>query len=140
MIEQAFRAALLRSDAVRRLLAARVYPVVLPQAPQYPAATYQMVSNWSEYSHDGASRFADSRIQVDLYATTHGEVAALRNAVMGALSGAKGGFGEPTVRIQGVFRVMELDAYEAALETAGPRVWRKTLDFRVIFEEDYCNV
>jgi hypothetical protein len=137
MIEEALRAMLVQSAPVAALVSGRVYPVVLPQAPEYPAVTYQMVTNDSEYSHGGPSRLATPRFQLDLYAQTFKGVITLRNAVMFAMSGTRGLFGSPPVRIQGVFRVMELDAYEQLLAPAGPRVWRKTLDFNLFFEEVY---
>lgn len=137
MMEVAFRAALLQSPALQSLVDDRVYPVVLPQAVTLPAITYQIATNISYYSQTGASRLASPRMQVDLYARTHLGVVQLRDTVMAAISGLKGEFGSPPVRLQGVFRTMELDAYEEQLEASGPRMWRKTLDFNVWFEEHY---
>lgn len=137
MMEVAFRQALLQSPGLVALVSTRVYPVILPQAPMLPAITYQIVTNDSEYSMEGPSRLADPRMQIDLYAGTALGVQQLRDAVMAALSGTKGVFGSPPVRIQGIFRTMELDAYEEQLEASGPRMWRKTLDFNLWFEENY---
>lgn len=137
MIELALRSLLLANTRVATLVQSRVYPVHLPQAPVYPAITYQVITGASEYSHDGPSQLANLRVQFDLYAGSHVSVLQLRNAVMQALSGTSGVYGSPPVRIQGVFRTMEVDAYEQQLERSGPRVWRKTLDFNLWFTEVY---
>lgn len=137
MIELALRTLLLATPSVAALVQSRVHPVHLPQAPAYPAVTYQVITGASEYSHDGPSQLANLRVQFDLYAGTHEGVLQLRSAVMQALSGASGVYGSPPVRIQGVFRTMEVDAYEQQLERSGPVVWRKTLDFNLWFTEVY---
>lgn len=139
MIELALRSLLLENTRVATLVQSRVHPVHLPQAPVYPAITYQVVTGASEYSHDGPADLANLRVQYDLYAADHLGVLTLRDALMHALSGAKGFYGSPPVEVQGVFRTMETDAYEQQLERSGPTVWRKTLDFNVWFTEVYDN-
>lgn len=137
MIEVAIRTALTDAAAVAALVSNRVYPVVLPEAPIYPAITYTIVTGSSEYAMQGASKLASPRIQLDLYAATHFGVLQLKGAVMATLSGFSGTVGSPPVKIYGAFRSMELDAYEQQLERSGPTVWRKTLDFTVWFKETY---
>ncbi|HSH40542.1 MAG TPA: DUF3168 domain-containing protein [Arenicellales bacterium] len=137
MIEVAIRAALLAAPSVSALVGPRVWPIVLPDAPEYPAITYQIVTGGSEYSMQGTSRLANPRVQVDLYAETHMDLLQLKGAVMATLSGLRGIVGSPPVRIHGVFREMEQDFYEQQLERSGPTVWRKSLDFTVWFKEQY---
>jgi hypothetical protein len=137
MIETALRALLLASPGVSTLVGARVYMTILPPAVTYPAVTYQIVSGESHYSHQGPSDLGSPRVQVDCYAETDIGVLALRDAVMAALSGFKGHAGSPPVIIQGVFRAMERDGYEGGLARAGPRLWRKSIDFNVWFEESF---
>lgn len=137
MIEVALRAALIAAPSVSALVGSRVYPTVLPQAPEYPAMTYQFITGGSEYSMQGPSKLASPRVQLDLYATEHMQLLQLKGAVMSTLSGLRGVVGSPPVRIYGAFREMEQDAYEQQLERSGPSVWRKSLDFTLWFKETY---
>lgn len=135
MIEEALRAVLLADAGVAALVGTRVYPLVLPQAGTLPAITYQVVAGDADYVMEGASGLAFKRVQVDCWADTYSAAAGLRAAVTAALGGFAGSAGSPAVRIQGAFKTMEADGYEDALERAGPRLWRKTIDFNVHFEE-----
>lgn len=137
MIEQALRALFTGDAGLAALLDKRVYPERLPQNPRYPALTAAIVAGQSTYSMDGASGLANPRIQVDCYAETKDGVIALRDKVMAALSGYRGSAGAPAVEIYGAFRVSEIDAPGSELNGAGPRVWRKTLDFIVWHKESY---
>lgn len=136
-IEIALRTVLVDAPAVAALVDTRVYPMVLPQDPTYPAITYQTITGSSEYSMEGPSNLAAPRMQLDLYAGTAGALFDLRGAVMKALSGFAGAVGSPPVKIYGAFKQMEIDRYEQDLEQAGPRVWHKTLDFQLWFKEAY---
>jgi hypothetical protein len=135
MIEVALRTVLLAGPPVAVLVGTRIYPVVLPEAPVYPAITYQIITGSSEYAMQGPSQLASPRFQIDLYAATSMALFTLKAALMETLSGFRGIVGSPPVHIRGAFREMELDAYEQELERAGPKVWRKTLDFRVWHKE-----
>jgi hypothetical protein len=137
VIELALRDLLLQAPAIAALVGTRVHPVILPQAPVYPAITYQQITGLSHYSQQGPSALADTRFQLDLYAGSHTGVLQLRDAVMQRISGAQGLYGSPPVQIQGAFRSMERDAYEQQLERSGPTVWRKSLDFNIWFTEVY---
>lgn len=137
MIEQAVRALLTTHVAVAPLVAGRVFPVILPQAVTYPAITYQTITGASNYSMDGSSELANSRMQFDCYATSFDAVTLLKAAVMKCLSGFSGSVGTPPVEIQGAFRVNETDDFEQPLDGPGPRVWRKTLDFIIWHKEIY---
>ena len=133
MIETALRGALIADAGVVALVAARVYPVVLPQAPVYPALTFQTISGESHYGLGGASGLASPRVQIDCYAETFDAVMALRSAVIACLSGYRGTIAG--VAVQGMFRVAEADGFESDLTQTGARIWRKTLDFNIWFEE-----
>lgn len=129
---------LLTGDAgVAALLGTRVYPEVLPQNPSYPAITYQVVSGGSEYEMEGPANQASPRVQIDCYAESAEGAIALKGAVMAALSGYRGSVGSPPVAIQGAFRRSEGSGFEDGLRPAGLRVWRKTLDFEIWYEETY---
>lgn len=134
-IEIAIRAILAADAAVAALVADRIHPIVLPQAGLFPALTYQVIDGDSHYSMQGPSGLASRRVQIDCHAETYEEAIDLKGAVIGALSGFQGDVGSPPVRIQGIFRQLERDNYDAELERAGPTLWGKPLDFMVWDEE-----
>lgn len=115
----------------------RIYPDVLPQGAIYPACTYMVVSGAADYHLGGPSDLADPRLQLDLYGETKAQVVALYRAVMAALSGFSGSVGSPPVKIQGIFKAMETDNFAGDMENAGPRTFRKTVDFTIWFEESF---
>lgn len=136
MIETALRTALLADVTISALVdARRIYPVMLPQAPVYPALTFQTISGDSHYAMQGPSELANPRIQIDCYAESYDVVMDLRNAVIACLGGYQGT--SAGVVIHGVFKVMETDGFENELTQSGLNVWRKTLDFNIWFKEAF---
>lgn len=116
--------------ALGALIADRMFPDELPQAPTYPAAVYTVVSGPRDYTLDGPSGLVPFRVQFDLYGATASAAQALRSALIADLSGYKGETPtSPPVRVYGVFADNEGDSAVPELETAGPRVKRKRLDF-----------
>lgn len=115
----------------------RIYPDVLPQSVVYPACTYAVVTGAADYHLGGASDLAGPRLQLDLYASTKSDIVALYRAVMAALSGFRGDVGSPPVKVQGIFKAMETDGFAGDMENAGPRTYRKTIDFNIWFEERF---
>jgi len=68
-----------RADIVA-LVAARIYPMKLPQRPTLPALTFQRVANAPEYSHDpGAAHMP--LVQITAWADTYKEAEALSTLV-----------------------------------------------------------
>lgn len=136
-IEVALKTIAANHAGLAALVAGRVYPAILPPNPVYPAMTYQTVAGNTDYHMEGPSGLRNPRVQIDLYASTHMGLLTLDHQARAALSGFRGDVGtSPALKVQGIFCVMELDAYEEGLERAGPRVWRKTLDFNIWFEEN----
>lgn len=134
MIETALRDALLANDVVSQLVGgSRIYPVILPQAPVYPAITYQMVAGESHYAMTAPSRLASPRFQLDCYGESFDAVMDLRTAAIACLGGYRGTVSGVT--IHGAFKVAEMDDFESDLTHSGARVWRKTLDFNIWFKE-----
>lgn len=62
----------------------RVYPNVLPQAPTYPAVTYQFISNPPADSFVASARFTDFHAQVTIHATDYSGLLALRQSILTA--------------------------------------------------------
>ncbi|WP_395674703.1 DUF3168 domain-containing protein [Inquilinus sp.] len=137
MIEPALFALVTGNAGVAALIATRMYPEVLPQAPTYPAITYTVVTGESHYAMQAPSGLARIRVQFDLFTQRKADGVALEKAFMAAVSGFRGTVGSPPVQIQGAFRVMEVNAFQSDLDKAGPKVRRKTIDFEIWHRESY---
>ncbi len=79
------------------LLAARVYPLLLPQEVVLPAISYQRISGVREQSLTGDSALQHPRFQFSCWAETYAEALAVAEQVRLALQGitaAGGGYYE----------------------------------------------
>ncbi len=68
---------------------ARVYPMTAPDAVASPYITYQRISSNTENVMSGDSGLTNTRMQIDVYATTYAQatsIAAQINALMAAWS------------------------------------------------------
>ncbi len=136
-IENAIYALLSTNTGFMAVAGTRIYQTILPQAVVYPCVSFQAVTGASDYVMEGASGLASVRMQFDLFADDPDDLLDLKAAVMNALSAYRGSVGSPPTKIQGAFRESERDNYESPLSEAGLRVWSKSLDFNIWFEEDY---
>lgn len=137
MIEIALRQYLIADARVAAVLADRIYPGKLPQAVQYPAMTIKIVGGRSIYSMDGPSSLANPRVQFDLYGQEYDDVVALKKAFMAAMADCRGPIGTPSVVVQSAFRINEIEPEGQDLDGAGPRHWRKTVEFIIWHKEIY---
>ena len=117
--EGAIRAAILASAPVTALVGTRVYPMMLPQAPTFPAIVYQRISTVPDMLVEGPG-FAPIRIQLSMWATTFGGARTLADAVVTALHGYHGG----ELRLSRLINL--LDDYEP-----DTKLFRVIADFRV---------
>lgn len=77
----------LKNDAgVAALVGTRIYPLVLPQNPTYPAISYQRISTRPVQTR-GGNGLAFVRMQVDCFATGYTAAKQLSDAVVSALAG-----------------------------------------------------
>ena len=132
----ALRMHIVADAAVTALMGTRLYPVHLPQAPEFPAGTYQTVAGIAGYTNDGADGLTEGRVQIDLYAKDYDVLTACRKAVYDALNGWTGSAGSPPVTFQGVFWINDGTKSVPGLERAGPDLYRRTLEATIWFEED----
>lgn len=129
-MEDAFRAMLIEHAGVDD----RVYPLKLPQAVTRPALTYQFITGPRDYTQDGPDGATRFRVQVDIWGTAYNQCRTVRDALAAGISGLNHeSFGSPAVEILGCFIDNERDFYESALDAAGPKLFRKTLDLFVTF-------
>lgn len=78
-------------SAITDLVSTRGYPANLPQKPTYPAYVYNTVAT-VEHSHlagSGMTGVSTSRLQVDVYATTHLVAADVAEKIRLALLGER---------------------------------------------------
>lgn len=94
MSEVALRARLLAVAGVSALVGTRVYPVILPQNPTFPAITYQRIGGRRESSFAGPIGLAGPLYRLDCWGgaagTGYAAAKGLANAVRLALDGWKG--------------------------------------------------
>lgn len=124
MIESELRTHLLTESTITSLVGARIYPVLLPQAPTFPAMTYQRVSGSRVQSLTGPSGMAHPRFQIDCWAQTYDGAKELAAAVMTELDGYRGTMGD--TRVGGVIVYGDRDIYEPDVE-----IFRVTIDITI---------
>jgi len=120
------RTYLLSDSGIAALLGTRVYPTILPQAPTFPAMTYQQITSQTLHTLDGPVALDRVLIQFDIYALTRLEVSAVGAALRAFFNGASGSTGSPGVQISGAFLEMERDFYESE-----PLLYRRVCDYSV---------
>ena len=118
----------IEADApVAALVAARVYPLNLPQAPTMPAIVYQTISAVVlDHSHDGAGRVLRARVQMSCWAATY---VALADALRAALDGYAGAMGDTTIGST----LLQNERDDWGSEQTGD--WRKIQDYFVMYIE-----
>jgi hypothetical protein len=80
-LEEAVASHLAGFAGLSSLVAARLYPVQLPQAPTLPAVTYFVTSGDTKYRHGGSTGFAETFLQIDAWANTYGAAKAVAEQV-----------------------------------------------------------
>ena len=122
------RTFIIADATITGLIAARLYPIILPQEPTMPAMTYQWISGTRFHSMDGASKLSGPRVQFDCWAATYLDAEALFEALRKRLDGYRGPAGSST--IQGAFFSSERDLYESE-----PKLYRRSVDFFIFHTE-----
>lgn len=105
------RSALVDNAGVVAIVGQRVYPVLLPQNPTYPAISYERISSTGQ---DGTSNRKESRYQINCWARTYAGVVSLSAAVKVALEEYHDA--DQTPGISWVRVVNELDDYDSEVD------------------------
>lgn len=140
-VENALAGKLAGTSAISSLVGARIYPVLLPQDPTYPAITYQRISGERRHDLQGASGIGHPRISVSCWATTYAGVKALAAAVRKALDGFRGTLSSAdspplTVTALAVMIENEIDLFEPDASADGRRgIHRVVQDYTVTHRE-----
>lgn len=116
-IEEAITSHLTTNAGVAALVASRVYPKQMPQAPTYPAIVYHRISGPREHSQTGSSGLAHPRFQFDLYARSYAGAKNLSEKVRLAFDDFRGSMGGGSgVEVDAVFLEDDGDDYDDDLQ------------------------
>lgn len=131
-IEADMRTFLLGDGTLAGLISARLYPVILPQSPTFPAVSYQWISGTRYVTNDGPSQLSSPRLQFDCWSLSYTTTRAVSEALRKRLNGFKGlaGGSPPMTRIQGAFFESEREFYEP--ET---KLYRHSADYFLNYSE-----
>ncbi len=127
-IQQAIFSQLTNFAGLSALIAARAYPLMLPQNPTLPAVVYQIISNEREELHGGQTGDARPRFQITCWAATQAAVAAVATQVRLAVMSMAASVA--SVTIKGTYNAGETHIYEPDTKRYGV-----ALDFFVAHEE-----
>jgi hypothetical protein len=110
---------------------ARFYPVLLPEDPDWPCASYQLISDVPDYLLRGVG-IEVRRLQVDSWSggPVSASYLAVKNidaAIRAVLEGFSGELPDET-RVAGIFVINSHDGYEQ-----DARAYRTTTDYRIHF-------
>jgi hypothetical protein len=114
------------------LIGTRLYPLVLPQDPTYPALTYQVIEDIPPMAHDGPGDLFGALVQFDCYGASYSAAKTLARGLRADLNGKSGAIGAAgaRVRLAGAFLQGMMDHHEPT--TA---VWRVMVEFLINYKE-----
>lgn len=115
---------LLANTDIKALVDSRIYPIILPQNPAYPAMTYEKISGAGHHNIN----FAFPRYQLSCFGKTYGAARGLADVVRWEMQRFKGLFG--TVAIKQIVLAGEVELYDAAAA-----VYYVALDFKILHKE-----
>lgn len=131
MIVQALITLFVADSGIEALVADRVYPRQLPDAPTFPAIVITKVYGRGEQDLAGGNPLEEARVQIDCYSDSgYAESVAVAKAVRDYLHGFSG----PALSTCGIQRaacINSMDFAEPLAERAGPRLRRRMLEFTI---------
>jgi hypothetical protein len=136
-VRPALRANLLADGTISTAVGGtRIHPTVLPQGVKASSLVFNVISEITDHTTQGASGLVMVRVQIDAYAQTTDAADALARAVKERIDGFSGewtyGSSSPpdTVEIQGVFSDTARTDYQSETE-----LFRVSRDYRIHFSE-----
>ena len=125
-MEEALIAILLANSGVATSLGTRVNWVRRPQeADVFPSCILQRVSGQRQYNLQASDGLVNSRVQMDVWASTYISAKTASRAIVAALTGYKGTVGN--TKIQGIFINGERDLPDEDND-ANNRLYRVSID------------
>ena len=125
MIETGIHALITQSSGFQGIAGTRLYPVLLPEEPILPAATYQRISTKALYTLDDRVNFTQVRLQIDTWAGTYSQAKDLHEAINGVLDNFSGDLPDGT-HVYGIQLFTCNDLYESEA-----RIYRVTADYMI---------
>jgi hypothetical protein len=129
-LRPALREYLLADAAIAALIGDRIYPNAMPQGVRATSIVYNRISDVGYHVYAGPLGFARPRYQLDAWAQTPDEAAALAGAIKERLDGFAGVMGTPPVTVQGALFAGLRDDYDADAE-----LYRTSQDYLILFVE-----
>jgi hypothetical protein len=127
-IRPGLRSFLLADPLIAAMIVSRIFPVVLPQGQREPSIVYTRVSGLGDHTMQGASGLSRPRFQIDAWAVTQDDAAALASLVKDRIDGYRGLMG--AVPVQGVFFADEREDYQSDID-----MHRMSRDYLIWYEE-----
>lgn len=114
------------ATAITDICQTRIFPVLLPTGPDYPAVTYQLISATPQPTLN-TSGFQRWRIQFDCWGKSYADAAGLRAALVKTLNGFQGVLSDGT-RLQNADFLQLTDFF-----ADDARVYRCMVEFYLYF-------
>lgn len=141
LLEEALKTHLAANAALSAQIAARIYPLILPQNATLPALVYAKISSMPEaYTHSGNPGLIESRFQFSCIAKSYSEAKTLtvnvkkamrplerQQTVIGGVSG---------VLVAGAYLENEIDIYDVD-DVEHLSQYHVPLDYLLQHEEDF---
>jgi hypothetical protein len=127
MLEANLQKIITEAPSFTAIAGTRLYPVLLPEEPTLPAATYQRITTIRSYSTTGPVSLNRVRMQFDCWGETYAQVKQLQAALLAILEDRS------TYTSAGIDSIMldtATDGYEH-----DARIYRVSLDFIVLVNE-----
>jgi len=130
------RAYLLDDAAIAAIVGSRVHPLVLPQGDTGPSIVYSRISAVGDHHMSAASGLVQTRLQLDCWAASLDNAAALADLVKQRLDGFSGTmlWGEDSpaeaIVVQGIFFDGEREDFDNAA-----KLHRVSRDYLIWYEE-----
>lgn len=99
---------------VSGVVAARIYPIIMPQNPTYPCITYTSSGAVRNSTFSGQTDFVGMQIDIDCWASTYSAAKDLQSKVRGVVQNYQGLMGGVTV--DSVFVYDPYETYEVDAE------------------------
>lgn len=131
-LESALFGYLTTDPGVEALVGTRVFPFRVPEGANLPAVSYGRAGAVRLYTYDDfedTNAFVRARVSFHCWSHKAEEAMQVGEAVLLALSGYEGDMGGQLIGSS--FNVLEMDTYEG-----DTKMYRRTLDFHITYEED----
>lgn len=129
MIDQNVYTFLSAQAGITSIVSTRIYPLILPSSPAYPAVTYRDEGHDPAESFTGSDELTRSDYFIDAWSSTPEGATTLETAIKTALKNHSGAFGGITI-LRSTISTIQGMVYEDSVEA-----YRKTVLFTIWHQE-----